>query len=203
MVNKGMLTNRYNRKLVNGKLCFTVNKSINNNDSSVDFKTNEHFTNPIESVSIKPDIPYTYKKPNHYAPSNYTDVLRSKHYVKKLGNRFFEIPKNEYRIPSIELKQFTTLVKTACKVFASLNGYITIKDIRNYLLEHDFQILDSSLLSDTVKAFLSDKPHLKKTNRHNSVKHNKTDYGFECDVHYHNSWYDREYWGKLFGICEL
>lgn len=208
MGNKSMLTNRYNRKMVNGKLCLTSAKSTNdvNNDvngSNDSFKYNKHFTNPITSASIRPDKPYTYKKPNLYKPSIYTDVYKTKHYVKQFGGVFYEIPKAEYRTPSIELKQFAILVKTACNVLASINGHVSIKEVKGYLLEHEFVILDNKLLSDVVKSFLSDKPHLKKRVSHNRVKHNSNDYGYSVDAHYHKSWYDREHWAKLMGICEL
>ena len=134
---------------------------------------------------------------------SYNDASRGEHYCKQFGNKFFEIPKEQWHIPTIELEQFATLVRVTCNVLASLNGYVTIKDVRNYLLEHEFTIFDSKLLSDVVKAFLVDRPHLKKTYNYNRVKHNNSEYGFECDVHYHNSWYDREKWAKIMAGCEL
>ena len=200
MGNKSMLTNRFNRKLVDGRLVFVCKSNDNTNDN----KTNsDYVTNPIKSVSVKLDDVYTYKKPHYYTPMKYNDTLKGKHYCKQFGNKFFEIPKTQWRISTIELEQFATLVRVTCNVLASLNGYVSIKDVRNYLLEHEFVILDSKLLSNVVKAFLVDRPHLKKRYTYNRVKHNDSEHGFECDVHYHNSWYDREKWSKIMAGCEL
>lgn len=200
MANKGMLTARYNRKSVE----VNTEDKLNNNSiqkSKVNTSKRYDYNEPI-----RPDIVHTYIKPNRLRSiqcNEYTDTQRNKNRLVKYSNHYIEIPKDTYRIPSIELKQFAQLVRVSCNVLASLNGYVTYTDVRKHLLDNSFAILDNKLLQDVVRSFLQTRPHLIKKHEHNSVNHNKVTYGYESEPIRPKTWEQKQYWAKIMGICEL
>lgn len=207
MGNKSMLTNKFNRTIVVRNSTEQSLQAVTNNGSN-DSNVEKYSTNPIKSVSkaIRPSQHYVYSKPQRLhsiKPNEYTDANRHGHYCNRIGNRYVEIPKTSYRIPSFELKQFSQLVRVSCNVLASLNGYVSYTDVRKHLLDNSFVILDNKLLQDVVRSFLQTRPHLVKRVSNNRVKANDNNYGFESEPVRPSNWYDKERWSKLMRICEL
>ena len=204
-MNKGNFNSRYNRKVLSKKVDNTTDNIVTNCNNIDSITINNDNNNGYNSCTIRPDEVHTYRKPNRLhsiVPSEYTDTQRSVNYSVR-GNFLYEIPKTVYRIPTIELKQFSLIVKIACKVLGSLNGYVSIKDVKNYLLENNINILCYSTLVDVVKAFLSTHTHLKKRYSYNRVKNNNVTVGYDTQPVKPKSWYEKEHWSKLMSICEL
>ena len=198
-MNKGMLTARYNRKITVKSSDNLGNKDVQKLDNNIvkDYDCNE---------PIRPDVVNTYHKPNRLRSiqsNEYTDTQRTKNRLVKYSNHYIEIPKDTYRIPTIELKQFAQLVRVSCNVLASLNGYVTYTDVRKHLLDNSFAILDNKLLQDVVRAFLQTRPHLIKKREHNSVNHNKVTYGYESEPVRPKTWEQKQHWSKIMSMCEL
>lgn len=196
MSNKGMITQSFKR-LFNGYDNITIDNIISNKPNNVN--------NSIKTESIKPDVVNTYKRKKCLKmPSSY-DVYHntSDSKCRKYGNKYLEFNKDVFHLNKTEVKQFKTLVNVACNVFATSNGYVSIKDIKEYLITNKFAILDNTILSDVVKAYLIDRPHLKKKYSYNRVKSNNEVVGYCGREIRPKSCYDKEKWSKLMGICEL
>lgn len=177
MANKGMLTARYNRKL-----CFI--KKHNDNNEHVDVNLFE---------------PVVYNKPNLRMPSRWHDDLRKNHYVNEIGQRWYEIPKNNWRWVDIEKAQYIKLCRLVCDEFLRQNGYLNL-DVVQFMKDNGFKILDKNILHEIVVNGYINVHRRKKVERNttgdNKINHNRTHYGYTTSP-IKPSGVEKQKWNKL------
>ena len=158
MSNKGMLTAKYNRKIMsNNKTCFVVKNN--------EVVSNSYITNPIKAgvssgeCTIKPDMPNTYHKISmrtaHKLGFHNSGCIADMVNTVTLNNGMVIEPlKNNARVmvytPHVE--QMRVLVNTACRVFIQQHGWLSQKGVRELLKTYGYPV-DMAMIKTIVDKY--------------------------------------------------